>query len=160
MGTAMVAMLLAACAGCSGASPRSRPAALLAFGPTYLYFSALRPRGHLHRVRSRSRCWWSIFRFLDRPRRYHPALIGALLALVASRPRRRRSSRSSWSARSSSSALAIPRHAPAQLLRPGHARRLGGVGVGAGRVRRRLHDPLHDVPHAPGGALGRHLRPA
>ena len=30
---------------------------------------------------SRSRCWPSRFRFLDRPRRHHPALIGALLAL-------------------------------------------------------------------------------
>ena len=30
--------------------------------------------------------------------------------------------------------------------------------MGARGVRRRLHDPLHDVPHPPGGAVGRHPR--
>ena len=36
----------------------------------------------------------------------------------------------------------------------GRPRRLG---LGPGRVRRRLHDPLHDLPHPPRRALGRDL---
>jgi uncharacterized protein (TIGR03663 family) len=55
-------------------------AVLLAFGPTYLYFSRF-AREDIYIACITLALIVVIFRFLDRPRRYHPALIGALLAL-------------------------------------------------------------------------------
>ena len=120
--------------------------ALLAFGADLPVLQPLRPRGHLHRVHH-ARVARRRFRFLDRPRAPQPALIGALLALsfatkestfitvfvagtfflaLASDPeqRRRRCSR------------AVTASA-------------GRLGVGARRVRARLHDALHHLPHPP-----------
>ena len=53
--------------------------------------------------------------------------------------------------------------APARGPRRADARgaalgRLGGVGVGAGGLRRDLHAAVHGLPHQPGGAVGRPLR--
>ena len=72
--------MLAAAPRCSAAVAAFAAAALLAFGPSYLYFCASPARTSTSR-RSRSALLVAIWRFLDRPRTYHPALIGALLAL-------------------------------------------------------------------------------
>jgi uncharacterized protein (TIGR03663 family) len=55
-------------------------AALLAFEPTYLYFSRF-AREDIYIACITLGLVVVIFRFLDRPRKYHPALIGGLLAL-------------------------------------------------------------------------------
>ncbi len=54
--------------------------ALLAFEPTYLYFSRF-AREDIYVASLTLALIVVILRFLDRPRRYHPALIGGLLAL-------------------------------------------------------------------------------
>ena len=69
-------------------------AALLAFGPSYLYFSRF-AREDIYVACLTLALIVVIWRFLDKPRKYYPALIGLLRLAVASRPRRRRSSRSS-----------------------------------------------------------------
>jgi uncharacterized protein (TIGR03663 family) len=55
-------------------------AALLAFEPTYLYFSRF-AREDIYIACITLALIVVIFRFLDRPRKYHPALIGGLLAI-------------------------------------------------------------------------------
>jgi uncharacterized protein (TIGR03663 family) len=55
-------------------------AALLAFGPTYLYFSRF-AREDIYVACITLALLVVTFRFLERPRRHQPALIGALLAL-------------------------------------------------------------------------------
>jgi uncharacterized protein (TIGR03663 family) len=55
-------------------------ALLLAFGPTYLYFSRF-AREDIYIASITLALLVVVFRFLDRPRRHHPALIGVLLAL-------------------------------------------------------------------------------
>jgi uncharacterized protein (TIGR03663 family) len=55
-------------------------AALLAFEPTYLYFSRF-AREDIYIACLTLALIMVIFRFLDTPRKYHPALIGVLLAL-------------------------------------------------------------------------------
>jgi uncharacterized protein (TIGR03663 family) len=55
-------------------------AALLAFEPTYLYFSRF-AREDIYIACITLALIVVVFRFLDRPRKYHPALIGGLLAL-------------------------------------------------------------------------------
>ena len=79
MGTAMVrsAVLPAPLLGRGAAFAA---AALLAFGPTYLYFSRF-AREDIYIACITLALIVVVFRFLDRPRRYHPALIGGLLAL-------------------------------------------------------------------------------
>jgi uncharacterized protein (TIGR03663 family) len=52
----------------------------LAFGPSYLYFSRF-AREDIYIACITLALLVTVFRFLDRPRRHHPALIGALLAL-------------------------------------------------------------------------------
>ena len=54
-------------------------ALLLAFGPTYLYFSRF-AREDIYIASITLALLVVVFRFLDRPRRHHPALIGVLLA--------------------------------------------------------------------------------
>jgi len=79
MGTAMVPLpyLLRAQIGRVAAFAT---AALLAFGPTYLYFSRF-AREDIYIASITLALLVVAFRFLDRPRRHQPALIGALLAL-------------------------------------------------------------------------------
>ncbi len=55
-------------------------AAFLAFGPSYLYFSRF-AREDIYIACITLALLVVVFRFLDRPRAHHPALIGALLAL-------------------------------------------------------------------------------
>lgn len=55
-------------------------AALLAFGPSYLYFSRF-AREDIYFASLSLALLVVVFRFLDRPRRWHPAAVGALLAL-------------------------------------------------------------------------------
>ncbi len=55
-------------------------ALLLAFGPTYLYFSRF-AREDIYIASITLALLVAVFRFLDRPRRHHPAVIGVLLAL-------------------------------------------------------------------------------
>ena len=55
-------------------------AVALAFGPVLPVLQPLRARGHLHRLHHAALLVVT-FRFLERPRRHQPALIGALLAL-------------------------------------------------------------------------------
>jgi uncharacterized protein (TIGR03663 family) len=78
MGTLMVPLpyLLRAQLGRAGAFTA---AALLAFGPSYLYFSRF-AREDIYFAAITLALVVVAFRFLDRPRRYQPALIGALLA--------------------------------------------------------------------------------
>ena len=78
MGTAMVAMpyFLRRQIGRIAAFAA---AVLLAIGPSYLYFSRF-AREDIYIASITLALLVVTFRFLDRPRRYHPALIGALLA--------------------------------------------------------------------------------
>jgi uncharacterized protein (TIGR03663 family) len=55
-------------------------AVLLAAGPSYLYFSRF-AREDIYIAAITLALLVAVFRFLDRPRRHHPAVIGALLAL-------------------------------------------------------------------------------
>src|SRR6478752_7627521 len=55
-------------------------ALLLAFGPSYLYFSRF-AREDIYIAAITLGLVIAIWRFLDKPRRYHPAIIGALTAL-------------------------------------------------------------------------------
>ena len=55
-------------------------AALFAFGPSYLYFSRF-AREDIYIAAITLGLLVAIWRFLDHPRKYHPAIIGALLAL-------------------------------------------------------------------------------
>jgi uncharacterized protein (TIGR03663 family) len=82
MGTLMVPLpyLLRAQIGRAGAFAA---AVLLAFGPSYLYFSRF-AREDIYFAAISLALLVVTFRFLDQPRRYHPALIGALLALLFS----------------------------------------------------------------------------
>ena len=79
MGTAMVALpyLLRAQLGRVGAFAA---AVALAFGPSYLYYSRF-AREDIYVACITLALLALTFRFLDRPRRHQPALIGALLAL-------------------------------------------------------------------------------
>jgi uncharacterized protein (TIGR03663 family) len=79
MGTAMVALpyLLRHRIGRLGAFAAG---ALLAFGPSYLYFSRF-TREDIYIACITLAMIAVAFRFLDRPRRHHPAVFGALLAL-------------------------------------------------------------------------------
>ena len=80
MGTAMIPL----CFGFRrliGRGAAFATAALLAFEPTYLYFSRF-AREDIYIACITLALIVVVFRFLDRPRKYHPALIGALLALV------------------------------------------------------------------------------
>jgi uncharacterized protein (TIGR03663 family) len=79
MGTAMVPLpyLLRHQLGRAGAFAA---AALLAFGPSYLYFSRF-AREDIHIAAITLAMLVVAFRFLERPRRHQPALFGALLAL-------------------------------------------------------------------------------
>lgn len=78
MGTAMVALpyLLREQIGRVAALTA---AALLAFGPSYLYFSRF-AREDIYVACITLALLVVVFRFLDRPRRHQPAIIGALLA--------------------------------------------------------------------------------
>ena len=79
MGTAMVAMPygLRAQLGRAGAFVS---AVLLAFGPSYLYFSRF-AREDIYIAAITLAMLVVAFRFLERPRKYHPAVLGVLLAL-------------------------------------------------------------------------------
>src|SRR3954447_11258975 len=55
-------------------------AVLFAFGPSYLYFSRF-AREDIYIAAITLGLVIAIWRFLDHPRRYHPAIIGALIAL-------------------------------------------------------------------------------
>ena len=79
MGTAMVAMpyFLRRQLGRVAAFTA---AVLLAIGPTYLYFSRF-AREDIYFAAISFALLVVVFRFLDAPRRWHPALIGALIAL-------------------------------------------------------------------------------
>ena len=79
MGTAMVAMpyFLRRQLGRVAAFTA---AVLLAIGPSYLYFSRF-AREDIYFAAISFALLVVVFRFLDEPRRWHPALIGALIAL-------------------------------------------------------------------------------
>jgi uncharacterized protein (TIGR03663 family) len=79
MGTAMVALPYGL-RGQLGRAGAFVAAALLAFGPSYLYFSRF-AREDIYIAVLTLAMLVVAFRFLERPRRYHPAAFGALLAL-------------------------------------------------------------------------------
>jgi uncharacterized protein (TIGR03663 family) len=79
MGTAMVP-LAALLRGYIGRLGAFAAATALAFGPAYLYYSRF-AREDIYIACITLALLAVTFRFLDRPRRYQPALIGALLAL-------------------------------------------------------------------------------
>jgi uncharacterized protein (TIGR03663 family) len=79
MGTLMVP-LCALLRGQLGRAGALAAAAALAFGPSYLYFSRF-AREDIYVACITLALVAVTFRFLDRPRRHQPALIGALLAL-------------------------------------------------------------------------------
>jgi uncharacterized protein (TIGR03663 family) len=79
MGTAMVPMA-ALLRGYIGRVGAFAAAVALAFGPTYLYYSRF-AREDIYIACITLALLAVTFRFLDRPRRHQPALIGALLAL-------------------------------------------------------------------------------
>jgi uncharacterized protein (TIGR03663 family) len=79
MGAAMIPL----CWGLRGLPGRGAAfaaAALLAFGPSYLYFSRF-AREDIYVAALTLALIVVIWRFLDHPRKYHPAIIGALIAL-------------------------------------------------------------------------------
>src|SRR3954447_9248761 len=79
MGTAMVGLPFGL-RGVLGRGAAFAAAALLAFEPTYLYFSRF-AREDIYVACLTLALIVVIWRYLDQPRRHHPALIGALLAL-------------------------------------------------------------------------------
>jgi uncharacterized protein (TIGR03663 family) len=79
MGTTMV-LLPFGLRGVLGRGAAFGAAGLLAFEPTYLYFSRF-AREDIYVACITLGLIVVIWRYLDRPRRHHPALIGALLAL-------------------------------------------------------------------------------
>ena len=131
-------------------------AALFAFGPSYLYFGALRPRGHLRR-RDHARPAWS--------------RSGATSTGRASTTRRSSAPllAASFATKETTFitvfvmgsfflfSFAIPAWRAAARSRALKRAGLGGLGLVPGRLRGRLHAALHDVPDPPRRALGRHL---
>ena len=123
---------------------------LLAFGPSYLYFSRF-AREDIYFAAITLALLVVAFRFLDRPRRHQPALIGALLAASFATKettfitvlRGRHVLRGAcWSRRGGGM----------RDRRRSRARRPARRGAGRWRaVPRRLHAALHDVPHPPDG---------
>jgi uncharacterized protein (TIGR03663 family) len=79
MGTVMIALLYGLREQL-GRFAAFAAAALLAFGPSYLYFSRF-AREDIYIAAITLAMLVVAFRFLDRPRRSHPAMFGALLAL-------------------------------------------------------------------------------
>ncbi len=132
-------------------------AVLLAFGPSYLYFSRF-AREDIYVAALTLALIVVIWRFLDKPRKFYPALIGLLLA-------------ASFATKETTFitvfvmgsfflvALAIPAWRD-QVWGPVRAAGLGGLGLVPGRVRRALHAPVHDLPDASRRALGRRLHRA
>ena len=106
---------------------------LFAFGPSYLYFSRF-AREDIYVAAITLALLVVIWRFLEKPRKFYPALIGLCLAL-------------SFATKETTFitvfvmgsfflvALAIPQWRP-QVWRSGDGRGLGGLGVVPGRVRR------------------------
>ena len=137
-------------------------ASALAFGPTYLYYSRF-AREDIYIACITLALLAVTFRFLDRPRRHQPALIGALLAL-------------SFATKESTfitvfvagtffvAALAFQarRHGlrDAPLVRTVAAVGWEPWAWGLAAFVARLHRAVHGVPHEPGRAVGRHLRRA
>ena len=132
-------------------------AVALAIGPTYLYFSRF-AREDIYIACITLGLLAVTFRFLERPRPHQPALIGALLAL-------------SFATKESTfitvfvAGTLLPRRArragrPGPILGALARRGLEAVGVGARRLRGRVHAALHDVPHPSRRAVGRDPRRA
>ena len=129
-------------------------AALFAFGPSYLYFGRF-AREDIYIAAITLALVVAIWLYIDRPRTYHPAIIGALLA-------------ASFATKETTFitvfvmgsfflfSFAIP-HVARAARRRAQTRRLGGLGLVLGRVRGVLHAALHDVPDPPRRALGRRL---
>ena len=120
----------------------------LAIGPSYLYFSRF-AREDIYIAAITLALLVVAFRFLNEPRRYHPALIGALLALSFA------TKETTFITRVRGRDV-LPRRARLAAARPRASRRSARSGwtPGAGALaalRRRLHDPVHDVPHQPRG---------
>ena len=132
-------------------------AVLFAFGPSYLYFSRF-AREDIYVAALTLALIVVIWRFLDKPRTFYPALIGLLLA-------------ASFATKETTFitvfvmgsfflvALAIPAWRD-QVWGPVRVRGLGGLGLVRGRVRRALHAAVHDLPDASRRALGRRLHRA
>ena len=142
MGTSMVAAALRAARASSAASPRSRAGALLAFGPSYLYFSRF-AREDIYIAAITLAMLVVAFRFLD-GRGATTRRCSARCWRSASPPRRRRSSRSSWPARFFLIAIvvAVARAHGGCARRRSCARCSASAGRrawGARRVPRRLH---------------------
>ena len=130
--------------------------ALLAFGPSYLYFSRF-AREDIYIACVTLAMLVVVFRFFDHPKRHHPAAFGAPAGAVV----RDQGDdvhhdlrgglvlpggdRGAGAARG----LAARRADRADAAR----RALGRLGVGRDRVPRRLHRHLHDVLHQPEGHL-------
>ncbi len=133
MGTGMVALcwLLR---GVLGRVAAFTAGALLAVGPTYLYFSRF-AREDIYIACITLALLVVVFRFLDRPRRHQPALIGALLAL--SFATKESTFITVFVAGTFFARLAGDPEAAPEAARAGHERRLGGLGV----VRSRRSPP-------------------
>ena len=129
-------------------------AVLFAFGPSYLYFSRF-AREDIYVAAITLALLVVIWRFLEKPRKFYPALIGAL-------PGRLLRDQGDDVHHGLRDGLVLPRGARDPAV--AHAgvgardgRGLGGLGLVPGRLRRALHVPLHDVPDPSRRALGRHL---
>ena len=125
MGTSMVALpyVLRAQLGRIAAFAA---AVLLAIGPSYLYFSRF-AREDIYIAAITLAMLVVDLPLLRRPRRWHPAAFGALLAR-ASPPRSRRSSRSSWPAASSWSRSSCRRAGTAACARRRSCARCSTLG--------------------------------
>ena len=124
-------------------------AVALAFGPSYLYYSRF-AREDIYIACITLALLVVTFRFLERPRRHQPALIGALLALsFATKESTFITVFVAGTFFIAALALQVRRHGfrDAPLVRAVAARRVGGVGLGARRVRARLHGAVHRLPH-------------
>ena len=130
-------------------------AVLLAIGPSYLYFSRF-AREDIYFAAISFALLVVVFRFLDAPRRWHPALIGALIALGFAT---KETMYIAGFVAFTFFAILLLREGRGGPTRSGPALgRLGGVGVGARGLRGDLHADVHGLPDQPSGAVGRALR--
>ena len=157
MGTLMVA---AAGAAARPARPRRRVrgGAALAFGPSYLYYCRF-AREDIYIACITLALLAVTFRFLDRPRRHQPALIGALLALCFA-------TKESTFITVFVAGTFLPGAVRAGARRGAAARTpvvhalaaSAGAGLGRRRLRGRLHAAVHRRSSPTRRAVGRAVR--
>ena len=127
-------------------------AIFFAFGASYLYFSRF-AREDIYFASLSLALVVVIWRGIDHPRKYHPALIGILIALLFATKETMFISLFVMGT-FFIFCFAIPSWRRADHPRA-HGARLGRLGLVRGRVRAHVHAAVHDVPDPPHRALRR-----